>query len=932
MPRIFPLLSATLLTIALTPIGTTTIAAQNRPIVTPAEYGKFETPGPGRPSPDGRWFAYPVTRVDEQSELRLYDGSRDSTRIFAWGANPRFAASSRWVAWTVNLPVAERERLEREKKPIRTGAAVFDLQSGTERTFVSIASLAFDASGQYLALLGYAPEEPKGKGSDLRILNLAAGTEVALGNVAEFAWSDAGSMLAVTVASGTDAGNGVQVHDAATGRTIGLDASGSTYRQLAWRKGAADLAVYRSNGPASKPGNTRTLIAWRGVNAATPARLVLDPASLGLVDTLEVVEHRKPTWSSDGKRIALGLRPVEPADSAAATGDSTRAGSAPTPKTQDLPGVQIWHTRDVKLFPMQQVERQAAARRTLLAVWEPETPRLLVAGSHLEDNAVVTDTWRHALERVQDPYPTGAMFGRPYHDIWAVDLASGQRTRLLEKVRHEWVSPDGRYLLWFDGKDYWAHNLVTGSRRNLTAGVAAAFADTSDDTPTDLPRPHGIGGWAKGDAAVYLYDQFDIWRVNPESGRAERVTQGATDSVVHRLVTTGPNQRAFDPAGPIFIALRGEWTEKRGYAVLTGSRPVERLIYEDRLVGSLVRADSAERYFYRAESRTASPNFVMAGPRLATPRTISNTNPFLGDYAWTRSELFDFKNETGRPLQGILLYPAGYDPSKRYPMIVYTYELLSSQLHSFQAPSERSYYNFTAWTQQGYFVMLPDIVFRHRDPGVSVLETLRPAVAAVTARFPVDPKRVGLIGHSWGGYTATFIPTRTNLFAASVAGAPLTDFVSMMGQIHWNQGLAEVGHWETGQARMAVPYWEDPEAHHRNSPVHKVQDMETPLLMAHGNKDGVVEFFQATEFYNYARRAGKQMALLVYEDENHGFTRKPNQIDYHRRILEWFGHYLKGEPAPDWITKGTSLQQLEAEKRRVAKAGPGVEAKTPARQ
>jgi len=893
------------------------VVGQSKPLVSPADYGKFESLGAGRPSPDGRWFAFLVSRVDEGSELRIYDTVRDSTRTIPWGANPRFATSSRWVAWTVNLPVAERERLQRDKKPIRTGAGVLDLRSGAERTFSAIASLAFDASGRYLALLGYAPDEPKGKGADIRILDLSGGSEIALGNVAEFAWSDVGSLLAVTIASGSDAGNGVQVYDAATGRTLGLDASSSTYRQLGWRKDASDLAVYRSNGPASKPGDRRTLIAWRNLDAATPTRLVLDPASLGLVDTLEVVEHRKPLWSPDGKRIAIGLRPVM-LDSTSTVSDTARAG--PSGGAADLPGVQIWHTRDVQIIPMQQVRRQAAGRRTLLAIWEPDTPRLIVAGSHLQDDALVTDTWRHAIERVRDPYPTGEMFGRPYHDLWTIDLASGQRVRLLEKVRHEWVSPDGRYLLWFDGKDYWAHNLISGSRRNLTAGVPAAFADTADDTPTDLPRPHGIGGWAKGDAAVYLYDQFDIWRVSPEAGRPERLTRGTTDSVVHRLAVTSPDQRAFDPARPIFVALRGEWSEKRGYAVLARNRTVERLIFEDRMVGSLARADSADRYFYRTESRTVSPNYVAAGPMLSNPRTISSTNPFLADYAWTRSELFDFKNETGRELQGILLYPANYDPSKQYPMIVYTYELLSNQLHFFQPPSERSYYNFTAWTQHGYFVMLPDIVFRHRDPGVSVLETLRPAVGAVTARLPIDPKRVGLIGHSWGGYTATFIPTRTNLFAASVAGAPLTDFVSMMGQIHWSQGLPEVGHWETGQARMAVPYWEDPEAHHRNSPVHRVQDMETPLLMAHGNKDGVVEFFQATEFYNFARRAGKQMVLLVYEDEDHGFVKKPNQIDYHRRILEWFGHYLKGEPAPAWITKGVALEHLDTEKRRVAGA------------
>ncbi|MEK9508934.1 prolyl oligopeptidase family serine peptidase [Gemmatimonadota bacterium Y43] len=101
-------------------------------------------------------------------------------------------------------------------------------------------------------------------------------------------------------------------------------------------------------------------------------------------------------------------------------------------------------------------------------------------------------------------------------------------------------------------------------------------------------------------------------------------------------------------------------------------------------------------------------------------------------------------------------------------------------------------------------------------------------------------------------------------------------------------------------------------------PIHGVHEMTTPLLMAHGSDDGVVEFFQATEFYNFARRAEKQMVLLVYEGEDHGFLEEANQRDYHRRIVEWFGHYLKGEEAPEWIVEGVRLEDHERERARVA--------------
>jgi dienelactone hydrolase len=216
-------------------------------------------------------------------------------------------------------------------------------------------------------------------------------------------------------------------------------------------------------------------------------------------------------------------------------------------------------------------------------------------------------------------------------------------------------------------------------------------------------------------------------------------------------------------------------------------------------------------------------------------------------------------------------------------MIVYTYELLSQNLHGWQPPTERNYYNFTAWTQQGYFVLLPDIVYRGGDPGRSAVDAVVPAVHSIVARGLIDSARVGLIGHSWGGYQATYIPTQTNIFAASVAGAPITNFLSFAGAIHWTPGIAEFDHWETGQARMGAPPWEAFEAHVRNSPAASIANLKTPMLMEVGDADGTVDWHQGIEFYNFARRAGKQdFVMLVYPGEDHGLRKKENQIDYHR--------------------------------------------------
>jgi dipeptidyl aminopeptidase/acylaminoacyl peptidase len=298
---------------------------------------------------------------------------------------------------------------------------------------------------------------------------------------------------------------------------------------------------------------------------------------------------------------------------------------------------------------------------------------------------------------------------------------------------------------------------------------------------------------------------------------------------------------------------------------------------------------------------------------------MTATNPFQANYAWGKAELLNFRSTIGQNLQGILYYPANYDASKKYPLIVYTYERLSDGLHNYVAPNQTNYYNTTVFTQQGYFVLYPDIVFRPREPGVGTQYAVEGAVKAVLAQGHVDAKRVGHVGHSQGGYEAAFLGTHSTMFTTTIVGSGITDMVSFAGQLHWQGGSAEFDHWETGQFRMQVAPWEDERAMLANSPLAKVQSMPAKsMLLMVGLDDGTVDPRQGSLFYNYARRAGKQVVLLQYPGEGHGLSKKENQRDYQSRILQWFGHYLKGDSAATWITKGqTALERraiLEANK------------------
>ena len=394
-----------------------------------------------------------------------------------------------------------------------------------------------------------------------------------------------------------------------------------------------------------------------------------------------------------------------------------------------------------------------------------------------------------------------------------------------------------------------------------------------------------------------------------------RLTDGAEHEIRHRYLRLDPEEEFIDFSKPLYLSLFGIWSKQSGYARIDpGAGQDIHLICADKNITHLTKARHADVVSFTTESFEESPKLMLVStPDWKDAKTLAVTNEFQGKYAWSHSELIEYKDTKGERLQGALYYPAGFEPGHKYPMVVYMYEKLSDSLHRYSPLSERSYYDPTAFTSHGYFLLEPDIRFRPREPGVSVAECVTTAVNKVLQNTSIDPHKIGIIGHSWGGFDSVYLATHTHIFAAAVAGAPITDLVSNYGNHHWSSGIAETDHIETGQQRMQVPLWEDLPAYIRNSAVFNVQNMTTPLMIEVGNSDGTVFFHQGVELYNIARRARKEVVLLEYQGEDQGLRKKADQIDYQRRIFAWFGHYLKGEPASALITGGQTYLYRERE-------------------
>ena len=909
----------------------------------PADYGKWETlppPGPnGGLSPDGKWIAYVVNRANGENELRVTKVEDRSTKAIPFGTQPVFSSDSRWLSYSIGYSESQQDKMRKEKKTVKLKLGLIDLATGGQSSTDGIQTFAFSPSGAWIAMRRYPPEKPPAApgatpetpddeippSATIIVRNLASGHDTVLGNAGEYVWQNlpaTGRLLAIAISTEDKTGNGVQIFDTATGSLRTLDSSSSIYSGLSWRKDSSDLAALRSNADEHREGVTNIALAWHHVGEPNETAYRYDPASdKTFAAGMRVVTYRKPLWSSDGAQVYLGM--AKWYDKPAAPPKDAKPDDKAAPPDEQ-PNVSVWHWRDTDVMPKQAKSAAQDRQRNMLAVWNLKRNQTLQLAQDLTTRVGILKGQNVLYETQWKQYAMERSIGRPAADLFFIDPATGKTTKIKDRLSNDnsiQASPGGHYLLYVQNDHYWTVNVASQAVTDITAGIKTSFIDSeSDFTVKQLP-PFGVAGWTKDDARVVLYARFDLWSVAPDGSSAVRLTNGAPDQVRYRYVRLNAEEEFIDASKPLYLSMFGIWSKKSGYARLSlqdRDLKVETLIWQDRSIDRLGKAKNADVYSYVSQSFEEPPSIHVGGPGFGNSATIAATNPFHGDYGWGHSELIEYKTPKGVRLQGALFYPAGYQAGKKYPMVVYMYEKLSDGLHRYSSLSERNYYNPSAITSHGYFLLMPDIVFRAREPGLSVEECVAAAMKKVAEKGVVDEKRVGIMGHSWGGFDTVFLATNSHLFAAAVAGAPITDLISNYGNHHWSEGIAETDHIETGQQRMEVPLYEDLQAYIRNSAVFHVQNMTTPLMIEVGDNDGTVFFHQGVELYNIARRAGKEVVLLEYAGEDHGLSKKADQIDYQRRIFAWFGHYLKGEPAQAWMENGETYLDRQRELKKVS--------------
>ena len=936
-------------------------AQQQKKVLTLEDYPRWSRVTEVALSPDGRWmtYAYTPNEGDATFHVRELDGDRIHTTKN--GGSPAFSPDSRWVAYLVSPPEAEQRKLRRERKPIPRTLELRDLRSGAKYTAADAQEFRFSSDSRFLAIhKRQSDADAKHQGRDLIVRDLASGRDRNIGNVAEFAFNEAGTLLAYTVDAAGKAGNGVYVLELATGVTTPLDTDTLRYAALAWNEQGTAVAVLRGEVPQGKERRANALLVFSGLGAAKAAErteqgavgasarsgpwslgtssaaettvvggatsstalsgatsvtaVTYDPAAdPDFPDGMVLSELGRLEWSEDGTRLFVGVK--EQADKV----ERERGGDE-----EPRANVDIWHWADERVQSQQMVQANADRRFTYSGVVHLAEQRFVRLADEAMPRTEPTRDGRWALGQRDKPYRL--VFDEPggLRDIVRVDVATGERVTLAERVRYPLgASPDGRWHLYFTQGRLWAQEIATLERHDVSARAGVSFLNEEADRPGEKPS-YGIAGWSKDGSAVLVNARYDVWLVPLRGGDAVNLTRGVgeREQIRFRVVRldrdepgTGRDRPApdegIDTSAPILLSAYGEWTKKSGYWIVEPGKEPRPLIWQDRMIRNLRKAKDADRVIFTSETFEEFPDWYVSGLDFEKPRRVTDANPQQKEYAWGRRVLIDYTDARGNKLQATLTLPAGYREGQKYPMIVYFYEKMSQRHHEYSMPVYDDRPHMSTYASDGYLVLMPDIVYDIGKPGSSALDDVTSAVRRVIELGYADPERIGLQGHSWGGYQSSFIVTQTDMFAAVVTGAPLTNLESMHNILYKSTGGPNAPLIQWGQGRMGTTPWEDPEGYASQSPIRHVANIRTPFLILHGTADGAVDWNQGLEFYIAARRAGKQVILLSYPDEPHHLSRKENQKDFQRRMKEYFDHYLKGKPAPEWMVRGVDYLEKE---------------------
>ena len=902
-------------------------------------------------SPDSKWIAYQVEPIVAPRGGRGNGAPVDSSGLATPGAGTPGAAN----------PNAGRAGASPVPAPPRRWE-LRELATGRVQQWLDMQSATFSPTSTHLLLrrraVGAAPAGAAGgggpggggpggpggfgggagaansaaaRGADALLVELASGRAQFLGSVGDAAFNRRGDLLGYTVDAAVRDGNGLFVVELTSGRTGVLDNDSLRYSRLTWHDRQNAIAVLKGRDIEKMRERDNALLVFRDVNAAltssarTPARLTVASANTFPKGFL-ISDRAALSWSEDGARVYFG-----------AIGQSPLPDTARRRSTDSIPDVDVWRTQDERIQSQQMIQVEQDRNRTFRNAFDVASQKFISLSDSSMRELEVSPTGMWAVGRDTRAYISD--YKRPAADFYRVNTVTGERTLMfkgqLTGQHVNGISPDGNtFLFWKDSK-WQAYELATAATRSLGANAGAVFVDMEYDHPGPHP-PYGVSGYAADGSSVIVESRFDLWALPLDgTGAARSITNGAgaRDKIVYHYVRTTPVDssqrrgaralREIDLSKPVTVTSYGEYTKKDGFARIADGK-LTSLVFEDAAFSAPQRAADADVFLFTRQTFTEFPDLVVTDASLTNRKKLSDANPQTAEYRWGHRVLFDYVTRRGDKLQGILALPDDYVTGEKRPMLVNFYEKNSQTLNRYTSPSFLTGMGSMPIeaVSRGYITMVADVQFHTGSSHSDMLDAVEAATKKVIELGYVDPKKIGVHGHSYGGEGAAFIGTRSRMFAAVGMGAGVTDLFSDFNQ-SWGWSYQVTGgsgangndYYLYGQGRWGFSPWERPEVYHFESALTHVPEATAPFLIMHGTADPTVSFSEGMNFYNALRYNGKDATMLAYPGEGHGLRGLANRKDLTTRYFEYFDHFLKGAAAPRWMADGVPyiVKQLPKE-------------------
>jgi dipeptidyl aminopeptidase/acylaminoacyl peptidase len=739
------------------------------------------------------------------------------------------------------------------------------------------------------------------EGSNLVLYNFSNKTQSIFPFTNEYYWSENGKILLMESSASKNNKNRkplVSIWRTVENRLDTILLGGNDFKGFAIDKNGYQISFLAERDSAFKsPQKFYKLWYWK--NGDQEASVIADRFTIGMKVNWTINDNYVPNFSKSGNRLFIGTAPVK------SIKDTSLV-------EMDLVKLDVWHYNDDYLQPYQLRNLQQEERKSYLSMYDLQTKSFIQLGDLDLPQVLISNEGDGSFflgmsdvgKRVSMQWEGGTK-----KDIYTVNPTTGVRTLITKDLNGmAQISPEGKYIFWYDmsKKNYFTYN---GNQIvNATKSIQTKLYDEDYDMPSD-PSPYGLMRWEKNDAAFYVYDRFDIWRVDPFGKVLPKMVTGGwgrKTNTSFRYISLDPEERAIESAQHIVLRAFNEKNKYAGYAFLQLGVDKQPKILQmgAYALGNPIKADNANAYVFTKESFDQSPNLHFS-KTLVDATKLSNINPQQQEYNWMTAELFTWKAYNGKLATGIVYKPENFDPKKKYPMIAYFYETLSDGLYNYLPPSPTpSRLNIPFFVSRGYIVLAPDIYYEKGYPGKGGFDYVVSGARALARKGWVDSTKMGIQGQSWGGYQVAHIITRTNLFAAAWAGAPVANMTSAYGGIRWESGMNRQFQYEKSQSRIGASLWEKTSLYIENSPLFYLKKVTTPLVIMANDNDGAVPWYQGIEMFTAMRRLDKKVWMLNYNGEAHNLVERKNRKDIQIREQQFFDWLLKGEKPAIWLKYG----------------------------